>query len=125
MFAAFSQPLRMLIVQIPDRSIPELNAIMEEFDALDEEDPISPALTLRLKTAMADMYAFERKSSKEGGTSKPKSTQDAVMVLVKEVREQTKIMTQMLDSYRAVVSVSFPCEVHALTFSSEWAPTTG
>jgi hypothetical protein len=55
-----------------------------------------------------EMRAAEKKEKKEGGTSRPKSTRDAVMVLVKEQRKMNSLLTSFLDSYRAVVSFSFP-----------------
>jgi hypothetical protein len=55
------------------------------------------------------MRLAARKTSKEGGTAKPKSTLDAVMVLVKEQRKMNQVLTNMLDSFRSVVS----CVSHA------------
>ena len=44
-------------------------------------------LTRRLAAVNKAIRIASRKASKEGGTSKPKSTLDAVIVLVKEQRK--------------------------------------
>lgn len=81
---------------------------MDEFDELDEGADLA-ALTLRVTSVNKEMRAATRKAVKEGGTAKPKSTLDAVMVLVKEQRKMNQVLTNMLDSFRSVVS----CVRHA------------
>jgi hypothetical protein len=81
---------------------------LDEFDELDEGADLA-ALTLRVASVNKEMRAATRKAVKEGGTAKPKSTLDAVMVLVKEQRKMNQVLTNMLDSFRSVVS----CARHA------------
>jgi hypothetical protein len=54
------------------------------------------------------MRAYLVNKGKFGGRSKPKSTVDAIVVLIKEVQAIKNVLTQMLDSFRAVVSCVLP-----------------
>ncbi|OCK73359.1 hypothetical protein K432DRAFT_410758 [Lepidopterella palustris CBS 459.81] len=75
--------------------IKEFNAIIEKYNAVVVGDNIfvavsnniPVALVKRCATANKEIRAATKKAAKKGGTSKPKSTQDAVIVLVKEQRK--------------------------------------
>jgi hypothetical protein len=81
--------------------VPEFNAIMDEYDTIADNGWVPDALVQRVNDTVKPRHAWVKKEAKEGGTSKPSSTLDAVMVLVKQVKKQNEILTGLEDVFRA------------------------
>jgi hypothetical protein len=90
---------------------------MQAYDDVEEGANVPAALVQRCVVVNREMRAASKKEAKEGSTSRPKSTQDAVIVLVKEQRKINQLLTSILDLYRSVVSYSLPIFRQYFTYS--------